>query len=247
MGISFVLLVYFGWLRYEIESGAIEGHWGILYPAELFIGLVIGLMAWRMIITGVQIWRLGRKFDLHPQLGHPDGCGGLEPLGNLCLWNALILTIPGVFLGGWIALIPETTYDPEYITIFYKLLLVPILWAPISFFLPMLSVHRILVAKQTQIQLELDRLGQSIDQLSHQILSQADEMEPEECTKKTKKLEMMRQTYQEYKNYPVWPFNYQILKKFVLSQAVPVLSYFGLGEPLLGAVKAAVELLKGSG
>ncbi len=96
--------------------------------AEHFIAFIIGLMAWRMLVIGVQVWKLGKRFDLNPQLGHPDTCGGLEPLGNLCLWNALILALPGVFLGGWIILGPSTKYGDIYTSLFYKLLILPVSW-----------------------------------------------------------------------------------------------------------------------
>ena len=198
-----------------------------------------------MLVIGVQVWKLGKKFDLNPQLGHPDNCGGLEPLGNLCLWNALILALPGVFLGGWIILGPSTKYDDIYTSLFYKLLLIPMSWAAISFFLPLWSVHQILLAKREAIRLHLDQLGRSIDQMAHQMLDRAHELEPDESEKMAKKLELMRQTYQQNKDYPVWPFNYEILKKQALSQIVQVLSLTGLVKPILDAVKIVVDLLNG--
>lgn len=245
-GLSFALLVFAWEPRRPLDF--LMGPWDVIainQIAEHFIAFIIGLMAWRMLVVGVEVWRLGKRFDLNPQLGHPDSCGGLEPLGNLCLWNALILALPGAFLGGWIILGPSTRYDDIYTGLFYKLLLIPVSWAAISFFLPLWSVHEILLAKREAVRLQLDQLGRSIDSLAHQMLDHAHELEPEESEKMAKKLEIMRQTYQQNKDYPVWPFNYEILKKLALSQAVQVLSLTGLGKPIIDAVKIVVDLLNG--
>lgn len=235
-GLAFAALV-FTWHHYKLEDSAQIG--------EHLIAFVIGLMAWRMIVIGIFVWQMGREFDIHPQLGHPDECGGLEPLGYLCLWNALLLSILGVFLGGWIILGPSTNYGDEYTSLFWKLLWIPVSWAGISFFLPLWSFHNILVEKRDEVQLQLNQLGQRIDQLSHEILDRCHELEPEESEKMAKKLEILQQTYQQNKNYPVWPFNADLIKKLTLSQTVQVLSLTGLSKPIINGVQIAVEILKG--
>jgi hypothetical protein len=214
---------------------------------EHLIAFVIGFMAWRMIIIGVQVWQLGRKFDIDPQLGHPDECGGLEPLGNLCFWNGLILSILGIFLGGWIIIGPSTEqYGNEYISFFYLLLLITMGWAVVSFLFPLWSVHSVLVAKREEIQPQLNQMGQEINHLSHEILDRCQELEPEENEKIAKKLAILQRTYQQHENYPVWPFNSDLIKKLTLSQTVQLLSLTGLGQPILNWVKIIVEILKGS-
>lgn len=215
---------------------------------EHLIAFVIGFMAWRMIITGIQVWQLGRKFDINVQLGHPDECGGLAPLGNLCLWNALILSVAGIFLGGWIIIMPSTQYIDVSIygdvsSRFYKLLLIPVGWAVVSFFIPLWSVHNVLVAKREEVQLQLNQIGQKINQLSHEILDRCQELGPEESEKISKKLAILQRTYQQYKNYPVWPFNADLIKKLTLSQTVQLLSLTGLGQPILKVVKIIVDTI----
>ena len=224
MGIFFALLV-FTWNYNSVMEYFIE------FSIEFFIAFIIGLMAWRMTIAAVKVWQLGRKFHLKPQLGHADGCGGLEPLGNLCLWNALIITIPGIYLGGWIIigldfLGANTQYISlaiSYTPLFSKLLLVPISFAVISFFLPLLSVHQIMVIWQTEIRRQLDRLDYHIDQMEREILNRADKLEPKEVEMMTMNLELMQQIDQQNQHIPTWPFNGGIMAKFMASQAVPVL------------------------
>lgn len=227
MGVFFTLLVF---------------TWDYSSVIEFFIAFIIGLMAWRMTIAAVKVWQLGRQFYLKPQLGHADGCGGLEPLGNLCLWNALIITIPGIFLGGWIILGldfigPNTQYfllAKSYTPLFYKLLLIPISFAVISFFLPLFSVHQSMVTWQTGVRRQLDRLGYCIDRMECEFLNRADMLEPVEVERMTKNLELMQQIYQQNQHIPTWPFNIGIMAKFMTSQAVPILGVIiGFGQPII--------------
>jgi hypothetical protein len=148
---------------------------GIL--AEVTIASVIGLMAWRMIIIGIRVWHLPERFELAIQEGHPDHCGGLEPLGNVCLWNALIIAMAGLFLGGWLAIGPLTTERDTalfYAPIYRPLLVVPIGLSFINFFLPLWSIHRIMVTKKAEIQHRLEELAQSIYQEDRELLHSAD-------------------------------------------------------------------------
>src|SRR5439155_9401772 len=85
------------------------GEWSVLrllgIGATAAIGLVLGLLAWRMVAVGIYIYRLGTRFDTRVQVQHPDGAGGLAPLGEVCFLNALILIVPSIFLGIWRTLI----------------------------------------------------------------------------------------------------------------------------------------------
>jgi hypothetical protein len=209
---------------------------------EAFTGLILGLMAWRMGVLGVQVWRLGKRFMLVPQLGHPDQCGGFEPVGYLCLWNALILTIPAVYLGGWIILGPDTPYG-RFVPLFNQLLLVPVAIAVSSFTLPLWGVHREMVHQRAAVRRRLDQLSQSINHLAREMLDRADELPPDEGEKMSRKLELMRQIYQQNEHYPVWPFNVGIMVRFLSSQAVPILGLTGLGKDIVGAIGALLGFL----
>jgi hypothetical protein len=104
MGAGFAILVLTWSSTYEFEGA--RKALGILSYGGLIVqplaAVAIGIMAWRMLVVAVNVWQLARKFDLALKLGHPDRCGGLEPLGDLCLWNALVVSVAGIFLGGWL-------------------------------------------------------------------------------------------------------------------------------------------------
>ncbi|MCK5052878.1 MAG: hypothetical protein KAR65_01290 [Anaerolineales bacterium] len=215
---------------------------GIL--AELIIATVIGLMAWRMIVIGMRVWRLPQRFDLEIQSGHPDRCGGLEPLGNLCLWNALIIAMAGIFLGGWIAIgpnTPDSNLAIFYAPIFRPLLTIPITLSFVSFFIPLWSTHRVMVAKKNEIESQLDELAQIIYRENRELLNSADRLDPAEGENRLKKMELMREIYSQNQRIPAWPINVAILSKFLASQAIPVLSFLGVAEPIVSMVTGLLQ------
>ncbi len=238
MGLFFALLVF---------------TWDWTLIMEFLIAFIIGLMAWRMLVISWNIWQLGNKFSLKPQAEHDDGCGGLEPLGNLCLWNMLIVAIPGIFLGGWIIVGQSARYSllPEsyivlailYTPLFFKLLMIPLAYAVVSFVLPLWSIHHAMEFSRTNKQRELDQLSYEIDQLEARLLNTVDKLDPQESEKMVKKLELMQQTHQKNRSIPVWPFNIRIVFKFITSLAVPLLGLTGLSQPILKVIESLVGFL----
>ncbi len=231
----------------ELASMSMTDRLDVLF--EGLIGFIIGLMAWRMVFTALQVSELGNRFDLKVKFEHPDAAGGLEPLGNLCLWDALVLSIAGIFFGVWLIIGPRVPryYDSSghffYNSLYYSLLLVPIILAPITFILPLWSVHRLMVEKAVAIKRDLDNLGENIDRLGRELLTSADELDPEQAQKKINSLELMRQLYRSNQNIPSWPLNVGLLTKFATAQIVPLLGLTGLGAPLLKVVDALAKFL----
>jgi len=206
-----------------------------------FIGYVVGLQVWRMIVIGLMIHKLGFKFDLALQRGHPDGCEGLAPLGNLCLWSALTLSPAGIYLSARVVF-DEFGY---YLDLLYFLLFVIIAIASVSFFAPIWNVHKIMITKRETIRRHLDQLGQDINRLSWDLLHQGHGMDPVESEKIAKKLERLNQIYKDNQAIPVWPFNTRILARFVTSQIVPLLSLVGLGQPIVEITSNLMSFLTG--
>jgi len=206
----------------------------IIFSITFITAYIVGLQFWRMIVTGLMIYRLSDKFDIIVQRGHPDGCGGLAPLGNLCLWNALVLSPGGIFYGSRFFFDNIISFKEFH----YFSLLMILLVATFSFFAPIWDVHKIMTAKRDLILQQLDELGHSINLLSRDLLDKSSQLDPKESEKMTKKLENLNQIYKANQTIPVWPFNTQTLIKFITSQIVPLLSLLGLGEPIIAIVKS---------
>src|SRR2546428_12960101 len=81
-GVIFALLVFLWFpLRY---LWAVLIVFGLL--VELVVAFFVGLLAWRMLVTGAFVWGLGRQHRIRPQLDHPVHCGGPRAMGQSRLW-----------------------------------------------------------------------------------------------------------------------------------------------------------------
>ncbi len=249
-GISVVILVYqWGGGRIVFQSfiRLYTTHYSVAWRLrsilEPLAGFIMGLMAWRMLMVGLFIWQIGKKFDLKLQSGHPDECGGLEPLGIICLWNALITTIPAIFLGFWIFIGPSIPHYAFWEQMHLSLLPVPMAFAFMSFVLPMYTVHQVMEEKRDEMLDDLDRLGQEIDQIETDLMDPTKNLKLKQREEKNKLLKMKREQYEEKKKIPVWPVNSGLVKKFITSQAVPVLGLTGLGEPVTKLIESLLKFI----
>ena len=209
----------------------------LLWIITFGIGYIVGLLIWRMVILGLSVHKLGKEFDLTLQRGHPDGCEGLAPLGNICLWNAIIISPAGIYLSARLVL---GDYFQEYL---YFLLIVVLAIAGISFFAPLWNIHKIMVAKKDEIYQQLNQLSQSINQLSRELLNRGSHLDPTESEKIGKKLDSLHKIYMNNQKIPVWPFNTRILARFVTSQIVPLLSLIGLGQPIIEIIGNIIKFI----
>lgn len=191
-----------------------------------FLGLLVGLMVWRLLTESWYISLLPMSFNISPQWNHPDKCGGLSPLGNLCLQNALMVGIFSSFFGGWIILpqiVPFFAGYSYYSTFYIYILIISVTVGPMTFFLPVWNVHQVMVLKRKIVLLNLDQLNQKIDYLENKLLYQKDEIHSEISRKMLGKLEVAKNVKNLYNGIPVWPFEPIILHKFYLSIILPLL------------------------
>jgi hypothetical protein len=221
LGVIFTLLVFLWFPFRYLGSGVVAFGLAI----ELVVAFFIGLLAWRMLVTGGFVFELGQQRRIRPQLEHPDRCGGLEPLGNLCLWNALVISAAGAFLGAWIVIGPFTPYASlatAYQPLFTRLLLIPLAIAFGSFFLPLWMVHRAMLASRAERWRDLGSLGKRIDDLAAGMLKTDEGTPPAKMQENAARLKVMREIYDQNRQLPSWPFNPGTLTKFVTAQALPV-------------------------
>jgi len=236
-GIKLHLSVYL--VEYSI-SEPLKFWTGILL--EPFLGFVLGLIAWRMFVTGRYIEKLSQSFDVTPKLEHPDKSGGLGSLGRLSLVNALIIGIWGTFLGGWIILGSSTKYGGFYTPFYTALLVVPVIMSVICFFLPLWNIHVIMAEKMDKTRIRRSKIGINIDLLTRRSLDSALEIK-DESPNTNESLERMKRAYKDYRNYPVWPFDYKILLAFITSQMVPLLGLTGLATPLVNMIGSLMQFI----
>ena len=199
---------------------------GLLFTA--LVGWILGLLAWRMVIVGVYVYRLGGRFDLHVQTQHPDGAGGLAPLGEVCFLNALILIVPSIFLGVWRTLIAtEPTIRGRYGYVgdwFSGLLVVTFLLAVFGFVAPLYGVHRAMERERSRRQPELDEISNSMDALAQRIRTAAQSGEPTSVEELEQQHAALTDVYKREAHVPTWPVDVRIVRGYLVTQLVPFLS-----------------------
>lgn len=245
-----------GFARYPVAAGGIDplvgqgpravGVWGPVAIADMvgetLIGAAAGLAIWRMLVVGLKVYELGR-LPLQIQLGHPDRCGGFKPLGDLCLWNALILSVPGVFLGWWILVGPASQYGSRYVALHSLLASVVVVLATVAFLLPLWRIHRVMVESARGLRDDIEQHGQRIDELTRKLIAAREDLPDESWERLAKDLERRQALYRANEKVPTWPIDVRLAVKFGTSQAVPLLGITGLGKPAIDAIKALTSFI----
>jgi hypothetical protein len=250
IGIVFgAIFVVFALLRFLVvgvmdlftgpEARSFDAYWPLLLTmlAEALLGLALGLVLWRMLVVAIKVRELGDHFDLRVQLNHPDRCGGFRPLGDLCLWNALLVTVPAIFLGVWVVLAPTfPRYGTTYVELHSAFLVILAVLAPVTFLWPLWSIHAEMLRESTRLRAEVDQAGQQIDRLSRELLERSSEMSADEAAAIAHDLEIRQENYKLTERIPTWPIDLNLALKFGTSQVIPLLGLTGLSSPIVDAI-----------
>jgi hypothetical protein len=205
---------------------------------NLFFGFYIyifGMILYRMYITVKYIRKISQEFDLKIQVLHPDKCGGLKPIGDLCLSNSFILIAVGIFLA--IATIFFEGFQVDYA----RGLFIVILFSIVGFVLPVYQIHKIMLKEKIKKLEILDRVVS--DQIP--VIDEPEKMELPEINK-IKEYEVLQDQYKEVEEFKTWPFDISIWRKFITSEIVLIFSW-GIAESgLLGKEeqKLLIDILR---
>jgi hypothetical protein len=208
-----------------------------------FVG---GLIAWRIIVIADTVAKLGKQFDFDLQINHPDGCGGLRPIGDLCLGLAYSIAPVPIMLGAWLVFInfldirflrmDPNNLAPLSSTIVFLMIPVAILCV-FSFFFPLGSIHTSMLRAKSRLQIELDEISQEIHQLSSKLLIDANRLAPQEGTSVEEKIEFLKRVYAHNSQIPTWPYRSTHIWGLISTQIVPS----------LGVISSIVGFIKGFG
>lgn len=221
------------------------GQAAIIAP---ILGWIVGLLAWRVGTIAYFISQLGENFPLRIQVNHHDQSGGLKPLGDLAFNIAIILLIPAIFLGVW-GFITTFLNNPAlqgYITLwgslFRELLFLLGILSIFAFIQPVYKIHLRMEEYAQKIRAELDSLSLKIETLSHELRSEADDIDPQQGEEKLRAIGFMKKVYDENSQVPTWPFNWRTILRFASAQAIPVLSLIGTSGPMVEIIKGLFSL-----
>lgn len=208
---------------------------GVLFYLVVYgLGFAAGYVIWRPIALAIRVARFGAVFDFDI-LDHPDGCGGLKPLGDLGLGIASIAAGPALFSGGW-ALALSAFPDSSFVglnalkLLFASFSALCVCLSLAGFYWPLWGVSRAMRRRRAQMQSRLESLDRQIHQLARSLLDNAERLDLAEGRAQEEKLDFLRRVYLRNRRAPVWPFNIASLLILFALQLVPLA---GLAAALL--------------
>jgi len=182
---------------------------------NLFFGIyvfILGMISYRMCITAKYIRKMSQEFNLNVQVLHPDKCGGLKPIGDLCLSNSYILIVVGLFL-------TIATFFPQEGSFAYaRGLFIIIFISIVGFVLPVYQIHKIMLKEKIKNLEILDGI------VSGQIpvINEPEKMELSEINKNN---DALLDQYKEVEAFTTWPFDTSIWRKFIASEMVLIFTW----------------------
>jgi hypothetical protein len=189
--------------------------WGILF----YVGFLLIIKG---IIVIAYLNRLFQKFEVVVRLLHPDGAGGLAPLGKFSVNAGYVLAIYGI--GNVFGNLSEARLTgQDYQAIIsqpYVLLiwLVYLLLAPLLFFLPLSVAHNgMAIAKTNYITNIADQFDKEMEQIQALLKGGAQSIK-----ENIEKLEQLQKLHNISAKFPIWPFNTTNLIRFFSSVLSPL-------------------------
>jgi hypothetical protein len=209
----------------------------------LIFGFVVGVVGWRILVIANTVSSLGKLFNFDLQINHPDGCGGLRPIGDLCLKLAYVISPLPILLGSWLIFInffdirflrmtPENI-DPLSSTIIFLAIPTAILCL-LVFFAPLGSIHTAMLRAKSELQIELDNISREIHQLSSSLLKKANDLAPQQGTPLEEKIEFLKRVYARNSQIPTWPYRSTHVWGLISTQIIPSL---GVISSIIGFIR----------
>jgi len=203
------------------------GPAGIAFVADFFLELlaafILGLYAWRIIVIAWSLRQLGSRFHLTVQIGHPDTCGGLRPVGDLCFSIGAIWGVAAIYPTAWIIVLSmRNVLKPLLALYFAVLLIVTVGLAMFTFFFPLYQVHRDMLEEKPKFQARLDEIAVRQSELAEQVADPSVAGDPTKAAAIEVELADLTKAYEHNTPIPTWPVEITVVRKFAITQLIPL-------------------------
>jgi hypothetical protein len=242
---SFILIALV--LVFLVATGDGMSNFSLILSRPLFLYLFVfalgwayfwGLAVWPLYVTVRTIRLLSHRFELDVRPRHPDGCGGLQPLGDFCFAMSLSMLIGGLVLaivgvgGVWLFSTGAGDilywrfglgrFDPSiaYLALAFLFVLdLPL--AVYGFLVPLWDIHVYMEERRREAQ---DQFADYVATLEQRIVSQiGGDGGLEEARVANEKLTIIQEAIDPNKSgYPVWPFKHRLLITLFAPQALSI-------------------------
>lgn len=171
-----------------------------------------------LIINAWLIWAILRPKEIEVEPLHPDRCGGLKPLSRYSLKSAYLIATFGTIIG----LIEYRLIIRGIIDEFWFIhLSIPIyiILSLAAFFVPLITAHLEMESTRNVL---LKELSTQFQNDYKQLMVLALSSDTELLSKAKEKVKQLEEIYERTSKFPVWPFDIQSLRQYVLSLMAPL-------------------------
>jgi hypothetical protein len=195
----------------------------IVNVIDVLLAYGAGVAAWKAVLTGFEIRRLGSRelLKIHPF--HPDRCAGLGAIGRLCFSLSCILLTISLFLCGW--MLYGRWVNPHFFKTYAAWepwfaggLIVVTLIGILAFFVPMNTVHRLMKKQAADFEAKLLAVASRISDMEESLVSQVSQLEHETLKAEDERIRFLRDFHARMAKIPSWPIDLQTSVKFVTIQ-----------------------------
>jgi hypothetical protein len=244
--------VYWGFVCISILLLGVYGNLSLLrnqsylYMLSLLIDLfffgiyifIFGMILYRMYVTAKYIGKMSQEFDLNVQVLHPDKCGGIKPIGDLCLSNSHISIPVGIFLA------VETIFNGFQIGFFVGFIIVLVI-SIVVFVSPVYQIHKIMLKEKIK-NLEI---WDGIFSAQIPVINEPEKMELSEINKYNE-YDVLLVMYREVEDFKTWPFHTSAWRKYIASEISLIFTWVvassgRLGEPTKNFLTQSLKTLLG--
>jgi len=201
----------------------------IYWYTNFFWYMVVSLeviLALRLLICIYFFNRLFKEFHIDVRVLHPDGAGGLSPLGKFSVAIGYLIAVYG--LSVVVAYLVESyvrTTEWSGIMISVPTIIITTLYlllSPIAFFAPIGTARRSMKEAKDQFILKISNQYESeIDRIQQLLDSDSEVIE-----EKISKLVSLQELYTITIKFPIWPLNSENIVRFTSSILSPL--FFGI-------------------
>lgn len=216
-----------------------------IFPS-VFYAYFVGIVVWKLLVISLFLQRLTKHFYVNMQFGHPDGAGGLLPIGLLSLQIMYVTAVPTI-LSAWILIAPVlATFTSSYMPVANRVLLfgfAPIILAAgicgsLLGLFPILRFHQVMLEHQEEMMKALNQVSEKIVQLKKNFVDSAENHDDKETTALLKKISDLESFYKSHQTINTWPLNQPVLIKIWTTQAFLYGQVMGLWKVILQVMKA---------
>jgi len=198
-----------------------------------------GIVVWKLLVTSRKIGAIPLEFDVNVQFGHPDGAGGLLPVGLLCLSMVYVTIAPTfravlIFLASYIGEnldFPHIVANDILLLGFAPVILIVGIIGSIVALSPMHAFHQVMLKHRHEIARLLNRVSAEIVALKEQIATMPQNAEMRAVDETLKRISDLETFYGSHQNINTWPMNRQVLIRvwasfvFLIAQVVALWNF----------------------